>query len=225
MLLSMTAGVPHLADRLGMISSLFVGRPYLASPLVGAPEEPEQMVSRLDAFDCVTYVESVLALGGSRHPDDYEPRLAALRYHRGQLAWPQRNHYMTLWLERNEAAGLVRPVAKGDWVPEGRPRSLSLLAGYPTVERTLAYLPVQRVGILDQEARTGDVVCFVSTKPDLDTFHVGIAVARPQAPLQVRHASRSAGKVVEQELQEFLANNETPGLLIARPQNIEDLED
>lgn len=216
MLLSMTAGVPRLADRLGMISSLFVGRPYLSAPLVGSSEEPEQMVSRLDAFDCVTFVESVLALATSRQPADYERQLAALRYRRGRVAWLERNHYMTLWIERNEAAGLVAPVARGDWIPEPQPRSLSVLAGYPIVERTLDYLPAPQAQLLEHEAITGDVVCFVSTGPSLDTFHVGMLATRPGSALLVRHASRSAGKVVEQELQAFLAQNETPGLLVVR---------
>ena len=37
-------------------------------PLIGSSAVPEELVTRLDAFDCVTYAESVLALGWSPLP-------------------------------------------------------------------------------------------------------------------------------------------------------------
>ncbi len=211
-------GISDLEDRLARISEHFLGRPYLSGPLRGSPTEPERLVSRLDGFDCVTFVESVIALARSEACEDFEPTLSELRYRRGRVEWLERNHYMSLWIERNAEAGAIRPVLTGRWIGEESPRTLSCLEGYPTLERRLEYLPVRRTEELSREARSGDVVCFVSTRDDLDTYHVGLLVGRvaPLPPL-LRHASRSAGRVVEEPLTDFLQRNETPGFLVARP--------
>ncbi len=217
-LLALVDGIEDLPSRIGRISEDLVGRPYLVEPLVGSPTQDEQLVSRVDGFDCVTLAESVVALATSPAAERFEASLIALRYHLGRVTWIDRNHYMSLWIDRNEAAGAFTRVLPGRWVAEDAPRTLSVLAGYPPIERTLAYLPLRRVGELDRGARTGDVVCFVSTRDDLDTYHVGILVARAGAGSpRVRHASRSAGRVVEESLEDFLQRNETPGLLVARP--------
>lgn len=216
--LALAAGIEDLEGRLARISDHLVGRPYLAGPLLGSPTEEERLVSRLDGFDCVTFVESVIAIAGCRDARDYEPRLVALRYRGGQVQWLERNHYMSLWIERNVDSGVVRPVLRRRWIAEETARTLCCLDGFPSHERHLEYLPVQRVEELCTEARSGDVVCFVSTRGDLDTYHVGMLVRRPHPlPLLLRHASRSAGQVVEETLTEFLQRNETPGLLVARP--------
>ena len=215
-LLGMAHDLSAVEQRLDLLSAAFVGRPYLDRPLRGSPTEPETMVSRLDGFDCVTLVESVIALARSRVPADFERELVALRYDQGCVDWLARNHYMTLWTERNASAGVVCPVGVEHWSGETSVRRLSCLEGYPAIERSIAFLPVGAADQLGVWGRSGDVICFVSERDDLDTFHVGLLVRRELDP-RLRHASRSAGRVVEQSLSEFLAANETPGMLVVRP--------
>ena len=50
----------------------------------------------------------------------------------------------------------------------------------------------------------------------LDVFHLGMLFRATQGVL-LRHAARSRGQVVEQELANFCAANTMPGFLIARP--------
>lgn len=199
-------------QRLDALSSALLGRPYLIGPLVGSPTQEEQLVTRVDAFDCVTYVETVYALASATGPADFAPRLARLRYHLGCVAWKARNHYTSDWLDRNVAQGLLRPLLPERQVAE--PRTLSLLAGYPVRTRPVRWLPVERVGELHVEP--GDFVGFVSTRNDLDTFHVGLLFPGREGVL-LRHASRSRGSVVQVALSLFLSRNETPGVLVARP--------
>ena len=217
-LLGMIHDVASCEQRLDLLSATFVGRPYLDQPLVGSPTEPEKMVSRLDGFDCVTFVESVLALARSRTPTDFEQELAAVRYDQGRVDWLARNHYMTLWIERNGSAGIVRPQGVEHWTGETPVRRLCCLGDYPPLDRRIAFLPADAADRLGEWGRSGDVLCFVSQRDDLDTFHVGLLVRRDaDLTLRLRHASRSAGSVVEQPLTEFLVASETPGLLVARP--------
>lgn len=197
---------------LDTLSAAWIGAPYLANPLIGGPSVPEALVTREDAFDCVTYVEAVLARAFS--PEAPETALRALRYLHGEVSWEARNHYTTDWVERNVAAGFLRRILIEAEVTETR--TLSLLEGYPARSTEIRYIPMASLHLLDGHAQTGDFIAFLSSRADLDTFHVGMLVASP-AGLRLRHASRSQGGVVEQSLWDFLAKNSTPGAIVARP--------
>ncbi len=216
-ILATVASLYALPDRLEAISAAFEGRPYLAFSLIGGPTEAEQRVTRLDGFDCVTFAESVVALATSAEPSDFPLRLQALRYHRGRLTWIDRNHYMNRWIERNERAGLVRELLPEHHVQPGTLRELSVLPGYPTQQWRLRYLPTEAVPALEGAAQPGDVVAFLSDRDDLDTFHVGLLMPAEGAPLGLRHAGRSAGRVVHEPIEVFLDRNAVSGLLVARP--------
>jgi len=208
--------VRTLPERLLRLSGRLLGRPYVSFPLIGGPDTPEALVTRLDGFDCVTFAETVLALAASRAPEAFAPNLAALRYLHGRVRWIDRNHYMNRWIERNVRAGRVRRVLPERWVwGADAPRALTALAGYPTQQWRPRWFPTSEVARLEDEAMAGDVVCFASNRPDLDTYHVGLLV--PGAPLAVRHASRSRKEVVHQPLSAYLASDDVPGMLVVRP--------
>jgi cell wall-associated NlpC family hydrolase len=65
--------------------------------------------------------------------------------------------------------------------------------------------------------QSGDLIFFASTRKHLDVFHAGIIV-RDGERLMMRHASRSRGEVVEQELAEFLGANRMTGVIVVRAQ-------
>lgn len=205
-----------LPDRLGRLSAALLGRPYRSFPLIGGPDTDEVLVTRVDAFDCVTYAETVLALAVSQSSRDFAARLAAIRYLHGRVRWIDRNHFMNRWIERNVRAGHVRRVLPRRWAWGGATRDLSALPRYPVQRWRPRYLPSSEAGRLAEAAETGDVVCFVSNRADLDTYHVGLLV-RDAAGLAVRHASRTRAQVVHQPLSEYLASDDVPGMFVARP--------
>jgi cell wall-associated NlpC family hydrolase len=67
--------------------------------------------------------------------------------------------------------------------------------------------------------QSGDLIFFASTRRYLDVFHAGIIVRDGQSVL-MRHASRSQGFVVEQQLSEFLKANRMAGVIVVRPQEV-----
>jgi cell wall-associated NlpC family hydrolase len=67
--------------------------------------------------------------------------------------------------------------------------------------------------------QSGDLIFFVSTRKNLDVFHAGIIVRDGKSVL-LRHASRSRGVVVEEELSEFLKANRMAGVIVVRPQGL-----
>jgi hypothetical protein len=89
----------------------FQGRPYLEGTLDAGPTE--SLVVRLDGFDCVTFVETTLALARGAMAGDttyagFARRLAEQRYREGTLqGYCSRLHYFTEWLADNEEKGLV----------------------------------------------------------------------------------------------------------------------
>jgi len=90
----------------------FEGRPYLTGTLDAPPSET--LVVRFDGFDCVTFVETTLALARSAEVGDstfagFARRLAEQRYRDGgPVGYCTRLHYFTEWLTDNANRGLVR---------------------------------------------------------------------------------------------------------------------
>lgn len=90
----------------------FQGRPYLAGTLDQPPTE--RLVVRFDGFDCVTFVETTLALARSAQASDstyagFARRLAEQRYRDGgPVGYCGRLHYFTDWLADNARRGFVR---------------------------------------------------------------------------------------------------------------------
>lgn len=216
-LLALARQAPDLPGRLERISGALMGRPYVVGSLVGGPDEPEVLVTRLDAFDCVTFCDSVIALATAASPAAFAARVTALRYHHAALGWSARNHYTHTWLARNVAAGLLVPLLPERWQDVGEPRTLDVLPGYPALPwqpRYLCWTPAHRAA-LEAEARDGDWLGFISHRPMLDTFHVGLLVR--DGGLCVRHASRSRGRVIQEPLAQCMVDWDVPGLFVARP--------
>lgn len=208
-----------VALRVESISRQFLGRPYVTNPLIGSADTPEVFISGFDGirggFDCVTYVETVLARAYAGNSKDYDSYLRRIRYESGRVDWKRRNHYMTNWIRNNARAGLVEQVNfKGGSIT--RHRQLDMVPGLPPQKQRFSCLPKRLLGKFATSLQSGDLIFFASTRPHLDVYHCGIVI-RDGDQLLMRHASRSQGGVVEQELPAFLKANRMAGIILARP--------
>src|SRR5262245_43109443 len=95
-------------SRIEILSRQFLGQPYQINPLIGSADKPELFTVSLDAFDCVTFVETSLALSLASNADEFLTWLQKIRYEGGRIAWDRRNHYMTGWIRSNQKAGVLR---------------------------------------------------------------------------------------------------------------------
>jgi hypothetical protein len=209
------ATVDELIIRLEQISAEFIGRPYVINPLGGGTGLPEQLNVNLDGFDCVTYMESVLALALARTVDDFADILRRIRYHNGEVSWASRNHYTSDWWQRNEATGFLRNLTRGNVSVEKR-RRLNVVNGLPAKDIRFRVFPKRKLAQIRHLITTGDFICFASTKRNLDVFHTGVLIRRDETIL-LRHATRSQGAVVEQPLGDFLQANRMTGIILLRP--------
>ena len=201
--------------RVDAISRLFVDRAYVENPLGGGPGQREVFRCSFDEFDCVTYVEIVLALACSTTASRFSRTLRDLRYREGALDWFRRNHFMTDWLRINAERGVLADITTGR-ESIAKTRTLSGVPGIGPEQTTFRCFPKRSFAKVSSRIQTGDVIMFVSTKKHLDVFHAGILIRRGKQIL-LRNAARSAGKVIEQELREFLRANRMSGFILARP--------
>jgi hypothetical protein len=205
--------------RIGVLSRRFLGHPYKPNPLIGSADTAEVFTASLDGFDCVTYIETIVALASASDVDDFTECLRKIRYERGRIQWERRNHYMTLWIRNNVRNGIIRPVSMPAVPIVSRERVLDVVPGLAAQRTRVKCVPKSSVPRLEPHLQSGDLICFVSTRKNLDVFHAGIIV-RDGKRVLMRHASRSQGVVVEQELSEFLKANRMAGVIVVRPAGV-----
>ncbi len=103
----------NIASRVEWISSQFLGKPYLLGAL-GEGEKgryDQYPLYRMDAFDCETYVDTVLALAFSNKPNQFKYCMNQVRYQNGQISFINRNHFTCLdWNQNNQQKGFIKDI-------------------------------------------------------------------------------------------------------------------
>ncbi len=103
----------NLALRIERLSATLLGRAYRLDPLgegAGSVIDPDPLWS-LNFFDCLSLVETVLALARSTTAAQFVSELRAIRYHGGEPQFGTRNHFMEAdWLPQNLARGVLADV-------------------------------------------------------------------------------------------------------------------
>src|SRR5512136_1324259 len=102
--------LPTIAQRIDFISRALRGTTYQDYTLIGGPKRAEQFVVRDDAFDCVTFCETVLAAAIAGNPGEFDAVLRTIRYHNGVVSWRERNHYFFEWGQHNIENNICRSV-------------------------------------------------------------------------------------------------------------------
>lgn len=209
-----TQAIRSIREKMKMHSARFLGLPYIVHPLIGSASEPEQLVVRFDGFDCVTYVETVLALSLARNHDEFVQRLREIRYENGKVEWQRRLHYTTDWIAANIRRGLLRDMTDGENAVLCN-KTLSLIPGLPARQVQFRYYPKAQFNYLSRWMTDGDIISFLSTRRNLDIFHMGLVFWDGDRIL-IRHARQMRKRVFEQPLSEFIRAVQSPGFTICR---------
>ncbi len=205
---------PYL-NRLKYFSHALLERPYFLGPT------GEGRFGRIEAtplidlarFDCVTYIESAMALALSRNTREVLPRILALRYRSDTLDYPTRNHYFVEdWLKNNAShvrtvrfpgdSLLRKPIDKIKFYSS---KQLPAPAVNPVTE--IAFMPYQKALDMMANWTHGEKflgVAFVTDIPGLDVTHTGFLVADGKNPPLLRNASQLQHKVVDMPFKEYL---------------------
>ncbi|MFZ5471363.1 MAG: N-acetylmuramoyl-L-alanine amidase-like domain-containing protein [Myxococcota bacterium] len=215
-----------LGERLLLMSEGFLGTPYVHSPLGEGEGQDPDPVERFDAVDCLTLVEQAMAMALARSATEVVPLLDELRYER-RRAYEDRNHLMEAsWLPNNTRKGYLREVTGhvggGEVLqltkvltPRTWSSKTSAALRLPKERQQVGEFPLNVVplGKVLERARAlpaGTLMVVVrDERPLLPTriSHLGILVKKPRQRPKLRHASRSLGKVVDEDLETFLARH------------------
>jgi hypothetical protein len=192
-----------ISQRIDYISAALRGTRYRGDTLIGGPKKPEVFVRRDDGFDCVTYCETVLAAAMARNPGEFEAALRDIRYHNGVVAWRERNHYFFEWGRHNIENKVCKAVALNGAVDIEK--SVDSQPGLAPRRFTMHVIPRAVFQANKDLLESGDIVGFVSHRPNLDYFHAGFIVFGPGRVMLLRSASESRGRVVDEDMGGFLA--------------------
>jgi hypothetical protein len=197
--------LPHVSQRIDLISRKLLGVRYQANTLIGSPHRPERFVVRDDAFDCVTFCEVVLAAAIARDVDEFEAALRRIRYDHGDVRYDRRNHYFADWCRHNIENRICRPVPIAPLVTIDKTVTWHREFG----RRHVSIAGIARSTLLDNARllAPGDIIGFASQRPGLDFYHTGLVAFGAKGELLLRHASRSRGRVVEERMAAFIAAN------------------
>jgi hypothetical protein len=192
----------NVSQRIDYISRAFLGTRYQGHTLIGGPRQKEVFVLRDDAFDCVTYCEAVLAAALAGDYSEYQAILKRIRYGHGEVRWAERNHDFAQWSQRIVENKICRPVPIGPSVTVNK-----MLNGEGLGRRRHAISAVATPALLANQkvVQVGDVIGFVSRRPELDFFHIGFIAFNKRGTLLLRHASRTRGRVIEESMTSFVA--------------------
>lgn len=107
--------ISNFTQRISFISAQFLGKPYENGPLgEGLEDEYDQFpLYRMDAFDCVTYVETVLALSFANNLQEFKQYIRRIRYQKGHVSFIHRNHFTDLdWNQNIQRSGMVKDITR-----------------------------------------------------------------------------------------------------------------
>jgi hypothetical protein len=208
--------LPTIAQRIDFISRALRGATYQEYTLIGGPRRAEKFVVRDDAFDCVTFCETVLAAANAHDLGEFEQVLRTIRYHNGKVTWRERNHYFFEWGQHNIENKICRAILMDGAVELDK--TVDSQKGLS--KRRFAMRVIPSAVFLAHKAllQNGDIVGFVTRQPNLDYFHVGFVAIGGGGELLLRHASQSRHRVLDESLERFLATYRVRYVTLLRPQ-------
>ena len=224
------------------IGKFFLGTPYMAGTL--ETKKAESLIINLSKFDCVTFVENVVALvkyakSQEKSFEAFRRLLRKIRYRQGRLqGYSSRLHYFSDWIHDNQKKGMVRDVTAEIG---GRPlrKAVTFMTTNPdlyppsknagnfrrmkSVERRISrrplfFIPKKALRRLEDRIHNGDLISITTNTEGLDVQHVGLA-ARVKNRIHLLHASSTEGKVVlsQNTLYRYLMQSRArSGIMVAR---------
>ena len=235
------------------VGELAIGTPYVAFALEsylregGSPTATEPLTLSLSHFDCVSLVESCVAIArlsgkaGAPTWEGFAGEMERLRYRDGtRRGYTSRLHYFSDWIRDNASRGGVRDLGEelGGIVD---PRPLRFMtehrSSYPAlandevfaeigaIEREISELPrwvvpTARIPEISDRIESGDVLAFATAIEGLDVTHTAFAYRDADGILRVLHAPLSGGavEITSATLPEYVAAiRRSTGIMIARP--------
>jgi hypothetical protein len=224
----------------------------IAHQLLGSSYQPnlldrsyqESLIVSLSQFDCVLFVETVLAIARGVAVQDYSYKaftnhLQNQRYRDGKLnGYCSRLHYFSEWIANNQQRGNVlnltlelggvsrrKPLSFMSDHRSSYPRLVKDNATYRCIQQieakldpfTLSYIPTERIHQIYSRLRPGDIVAIATDIPGLDVTHTGLVYRSGNGAIGLIHAAPNSGVKISPDLQAYVSRVDNAiGILVAR---------
>lgn len=113
-LLAKFQGYQSVVTRMELYSNSFMNIPYGTGGPLGEGEQgryDQDPLYRFDAFDCTTFVETVVSLALTQEINAFENKMDEIRYENGEVDYLKRNHFPSLqWIPNNVRNGLLKEI-------------------------------------------------------------------------------------------------------------------
>jgi hypothetical protein len=227
------------------IANQFLGAAYKANLLDQSKEET--LVITLNQFDCVLFVETVLAIARGVALQDYSyptfvNHLRDQRYREGQInGYCSRLHYFVDWIADNQKRGIVQNIAQPlGGVPlnkklnfmtthrQSYPPMVSNNATYQCMleqenqldRLTIDYIPTNKIRRVYSQLQPGDIIAVATNIPGLDVTHTGLVYRQSNGNIGFIHASPAGQVTIARDLERYISRvDRAIGILVARPTN------
>lgn len=210
-LLTGCVGVPGIPS-----GENYLGAKYIRDPLGEEKAPDKDPLIRTDAFDCTTFVETVMAGGDVSN-------LNQIRYKDGEIDFMNRNHFIeTDWLKNN--SNRVKNVSaqygktktrrltidKAKWLKKVHKIDTDIAPEFVTLE----YVPYKNLSLPNNTETM--IVLFISANSNsVDTIGTELAVTHMGLLLPggetLRHASSAAGHVVDADFMKYSSRRRQMG--------------
>jgi 3D (Asp-Asp-Asp) domain-containing protein len=235
MLANLSAAVTDPDQRIQFLSEVARGTPYLIFCLGEGPsglydKDPLVDIARVD---CMTFCEQILAMAISRSYEEFFRNLQRIRYRDGIVDFKMRNHYTIAdWLPNNawlleDATELIGgPYCRAMTKTVDRARDFMAmgctdLRGVPPPETmTVKYIPKEHLLDVEEHLRGGEIVSLIQHREGILSSHMALIAKDREGNIIFRHASRTAGEVVDEAFGEYVQKiqewKNTAGMMFMR---------
>ncbi len=225
------------------IGDYFLGQPYTEGLL--DKSGTEKLVISLDRFDCVLFIETVLAIARGVAAQDYDyqnfvNRIESQRYLNGKMnGYCSRLHYFSEWINDNQKRQTVENItAKLGGIPMDKrlnfmsqhrssyPQMIKDETTYQCIvnieadlaKSTVNYIPENRIKSIYSELKPGDIVAVATDVKGLDVTHTGLVYRNRDGNIGLIHASPAGQVTVAYDLHRYISRVESAiGIVVARP--------
>lgn len=224
------------------IADNFQGLPYAEGLLDTSGEE--KLIITLNKFDCVLFVETVLAIARGVAVQDYDyqnfvNRIEEQRYLNGKInGYCSRLHYFSEWINDNQKRQTVENItAELGGVPMHK--TLNFMSqhrsSYPQMVKdettyqcivsqeadlaktTVNYIPTNQIKSVYSQLKPGDIVAVATDVKGLDVTHTGLVYRNADGNIGLIHASPAGEVRVAYDLQRYIRRVESAiGIVVAR---------
>jgi hypothetical protein len=225
------------------VAEAALGRPYADPP---ATDGAEVVNLNVDAFECVSFVESSLAMArciwqNTPTATCFSKEIVAIRYRDGRIdGFPSRLHYFEDWLGDNARRGHMtlmanqlggEPMMRHTAYMTDHAGLFPALRDADVFRRILAmehHLSAQpqvivmreMVGAIEPRLLDGDIIAVTTRRSNILVRHAGLVQLGPDRTVHLLHASSAHHKVTrtKESLAEYINRRpEREGIMVARP--------